>query len=192
MCFELRHLRYAIAAAEHRSFFRAALALDIEQSSMSRNIVRLEKRLGVKLFRRSHAGVSPTAAGTEFIRTGREILAKSNELVAAMRSTGNEKARRLAIGYSYSVPIDRLDEIADPPLPDVQVERIQGPRELLIAGLEAHVIDLVVLPGERCFGGLEQIGLWSEELKQSLIHFSGYWHQDNDNPALNQFLALFS
>jgi DNA-binding transcriptional LysR family regulator len=191
MSFELRHLRYAVAAAEHRSFFRAALALEIEQSSMSRNIVRLERRLGVKLFRRSHAGVSPTPAGAEFIRTARQILAKSEQLAAAMQSTAQGNTGRLTIGHSHSVPIERLDAILPAraqQFPDIEVAKIEGTRELLIAGLDAHVIDIAILPGDRVFAGLRQSRLWSEPLAQTPIHFSGYWLTDNDNPALQQFL----
>jgi hypothetical protein len=36
MSFDIRQLRYAIAAADHGSFYRAARALDIEQSTLSR------------------------------------------------------------------------------------------------------------------------------------------------------------
>ena len=40
MPFSIRQLRHAIAAADHGSFYRAARALDIEQSTLSRSILR--------------------------------------------------------------------------------------------------------------------------------------------------------
>lgn len=193
MSFDLRHLRYVLAAAEHRSFFRAALELDIEQSSMSRAIRRLERRLGAKLFRRSHAGVSPTPAGTEFIRSARQILARTDELIGSMRSAGQGAARRLTIGYAPTVSLGRLNRIiiAWPKrLPDVTVELTEGPQDLLIAGLEAHVIDVAILPGDRSIVGMQHARLWSEQLAQLPIHFSAYWREDNDNPALRAFLEF--
>jgi Bacterial regulatory helix-turn-helix protein, lysR family len=41
--FDIRQLRYAIAAADHGSFYRAPRALDIEQSTLSCNILKLER-----------------------------------------------------------------------------------------------------------------------------------------------------
>lgn len=58
MPFDIRQLRHAIAAADHGSFYRAARALDVEQSTLSRNIIRLERMIGVKLFNRSRSGVT--------------------------------------------------------------------------------------------------------------------------------------
>ena len=62
MPFDIRQLRYAIAAADHGSFYRAARALDIEQSTLSRNILKLERVVGTPIFERSRAGVTTTGA----------------------------------------------------------------------------------------------------------------------------------
>ena len=58
--FELRHLRHALGLAEHRNFARAAEALHISQSALSRSIQSLEESLEVTLFDRAHGGVEPT------------------------------------------------------------------------------------------------------------------------------------
>jgi len=52
MPFDIRQLRYAIAAADHGSFYKAARALDVEQSTLSRNILKLERALGQRLLQR--------------------------------------------------------------------------------------------------------------------------------------------
>jgi DNA-binding transcriptional LysR family regulator len=56
-------LRYAVAAAHHRSFRRAADALGVKQSTLSRCIRQMEDRLGIAVFERSSGGVRLTAAG---------------------------------------------------------------------------------------------------------------------------------
>lgn len=61
--FDLRALRYAIAAAEHLSFSKAALALDTCTSSVSRSIRDFEDSVGVSLFQRTTMGVHLTDAG---------------------------------------------------------------------------------------------------------------------------------
>ena len=48
--FELRHLRYVIAAADHHSFRRAAQILAVEPSTVSRRIRDLEDSIGTALF----------------------------------------------------------------------------------------------------------------------------------------------
>ena len=68
MPFDIRQLRYAIAAADHGSFYRASRVLDVEQSTLSRAILKLERVIGGRIFNRSQGGVSMTLAGAQFIR----------------------------------------------------------------------------------------------------------------------------
>jgi len=63
---ELRHLAHALALAEHRNFARAAKALHMSQSALTRNIETLEERMGLSLFERMRSGVEPTDAGNCF------------------------------------------------------------------------------------------------------------------------------
>ena len=74
MTVEPGSLRTVIAAAEHGSFRRAAAALDVRQSTLSRRIRQLEEEYGVKLFERSSGGVHATAAGSNVVRTARRLI----------------------------------------------------------------------------------------------------------------------
>lgn len=65
---DLRYLRCAIAAAEHGSFRRTALFLDVPRSTVSRRIQMLEGRLGFPLFVRERIGVKLTPAGADFLK----------------------------------------------------------------------------------------------------------------------------
>jgi len=66
MCVEVRHLRYIVAAAEHRSFRRAAAALNVTQPTLSKRIRDCEERLGVLLFERSTGGAYLTPHAKTF------------------------------------------------------------------------------------------------------------------------------
>jgi DNA-binding transcriptional LysR family regulator len=56
MSIELRQLRYAVQTADTQSFSRAAATLNVKQSTLSRRVLQLEDRLGVKLFERTTRG----------------------------------------------------------------------------------------------------------------------------------------
>jgi DNA-binding transcriptional LysR family regulator len=69
MTVELRQLRYALAAADSRSFRQAAGALRIKQSTLSRRIRQLEERLNVSsLTDRAPASAQQTREANSFGR----------------------------------------------------------------------------------------------------------------------------
>lgn len=77
---DLRVLGYFVAVAEERHFGRAATRLHMTQPPLSRAIRALETELGVALFERSPAGVSPTAAGAALYHEARELLERSAQI----------------------------------------------------------------------------------------------------------------
>ncbi len=63
---EMKQVEYFLAVAELRSFSVAADTLYVSQSSLSKQIMALEKELGVALFDRSKRSIALTAAGETF------------------------------------------------------------------------------------------------------------------------------
>src|SRR5260370_10989205 len=90
---DLQHLRYAVAAADHGSFRRAAEVLLLQQSTLSRCIRQLEHVVGMTLFERSSGGVRATEAGRRFLRLARSILEGIDSLVSIAHRTGRRPAR---------------------------------------------------------------------------------------------------
>ena len=78
--FELRELTEILCLDEHRHFRRAAESLKISQPTLTKSLQRLEKQLGLTLFDRSRAGVSPTAIGAEIIKEARRVVAAADDL----------------------------------------------------------------------------------------------------------------
>jgi DNA-binding transcriptional LysR family regulator len=72
---ELRQLRYFVAVAEHANFNRAAANLHVAQPALSRQVMNLEKDLGMALLERLPRGVRLTPAGQAFLDRARRILA---------------------------------------------------------------------------------------------------------------------
>jgi DNA-binding transcriptional LysR family regulator len=63
-----------VLVAETRSFTKAAKSLDVSPSAVSKSIVRMEERLGVRLFHRSTRSTTLTTEGAMFLERCRKIL----------------------------------------------------------------------------------------------------------------------
>ena len=171
MPFDIRQLRYAIAAANHGSFYRAARALSIEQSTLSRNISKLERSIGMAIFERSRAGVTPTLAGGAFLRGARPMVASADKLVAMMRAAGQGRAGELRLGHNSSVSAGNLRATTmgwHEAHPDVKVECIEADRNILLAGLNTGEVDIAILMGAVRYDGFHCEPLWSERVHVAL------------------------
>ncbi len=105
---DLQHLRYAVAAADHGSFRRAADILRVRQSTLSRCVRQLEELIGMAVFERSSGGVRTTPTGSEFLRTARSILEQVDTLMLSAHTTGRGESGRLAIGFYTSLSAANL------------------------------------------------------------------------------------
>src|SRR5215831_7453745 len=98
MDLELRHLRCLVAIADTGTFTDAAIELGISQAAVSRNVLALEKVLGVRLLHRTSRSVTPTTAGVHVLAQARQILGAAGNLVAEA-TTGHTTLR---IGHAWS------------------------------------------------------------------------------------------
>ncbi|MBD0380520.1 LysR family transcriptional regulator [Paenibacillus sedimenti] len=99
---ELRQLQYAIQIAVERNFSRAAEKLHIAQPSLSQQLSKLEKEIGVLLFQRSTNSVELTHAGSLFVEKSQKILDMVEQLKKEMEDISQMKKGRLVVG---SMPI---------------------------------------------------------------------------------------
>lgn len=96
---DLRQLRYFVAVAETEHVGRAAEALHISQSPLSRQIAQLEKQLGLVLFERSQQRIRLTADGRVFLSETRALLRHADRLENLGRRLGRGEEGGLCIGY---------------------------------------------------------------------------------------------
>jgi len=95
---ETRLLRNAIMLAEHRNFARAALALNISQPTLTRNIQTLENHVGALLFDRKTRTVLPTPVGKELLKHASLIVSSTRALEDGMQHYLGLETGALTIG----------------------------------------------------------------------------------------------
>jgi len=134
-----RLLRTFLAVARCGTATRAAGALNLAQSSVSDQIQLLEDELGLSLFLRSRQGFRLTAAGEALLPYAQDILATTDDALAAMK--------RVSLSGSRSLVIGTLETIAREVLPTLLADLRQHAPELTlrvdVAG-SGHLIQRVL------------------------------------------------
>lgn len=95
---ELTDLRSFVAVAEELHFGRAAERLHVTQPPLSRQIRRLEEKLGVQLFRRTTRRVEITDAGRAFLVEARAVLDAAAAAIRRTQRVDRGEVGRIAIG----------------------------------------------------------------------------------------------
>lgn len=93
----LLHLKTFVAVADELSFSRAADELAIAQPLLSRRIKSLEEFLGGTLFDRARRQIQITDLGAFLLPHARELLARSDQLLDAVRAMKGTSAITLAM-----------------------------------------------------------------------------------------------
>ena len=142
MDLELRHLRCLVAIVDSGSFTDAAIELGISQAAVSRNLMALEKVLGVRLLHRTSRSVTPTTAGVHALAQARQVLAAADNLVAEA-TTGHT---RLRIGHAWAAMGRHTREFQRrwaARYPDVELQLIRA--NSATGGLAEGLCDIAVL-----------------------------------------------
>jgi DNA-binding transcriptional LysR family regulator len=165
--FELRHLRYTVAAADQGSFRRAALAMNIQESAISRRIRDLEDEIGAALFIRHTGGVTLTQAGEVFVRHARHALKQVKYAAVDVGAIGRGETGVVRIGIFSSLASGYLAQLLKAfttSHSDVRIEIIEGAPCDHIAAVQQHQLDVAFVTGlhpiERC--DFEQF--WTERV----------------------------
>jgi DNA-binding transcriptional LysR family regulator len=85
---DLRLLRHFVAVAEELHFTRAAARLYLAQQALSRDVARLERQLGVRLFTRTTRRVALTPDGERLLVRARELLDLHDQTVQELHGPG--------------------------------------------------------------------------------------------------------
>ena len=91
-----------VSIAEERSMTRAAVALNLSVSGVSRHLMNLETRLGARLVQPSTRQLSLTSEGEHLYADARDLLATWEEAEASVTARSHAPTGRLRVGASLS------------------------------------------------------------------------------------------
>jgi len=100
-----------IAIAEEGSFQKAAAALYITQTALTRRLQNLEALLGVKLVERTTRSVALTSIGRDFLPQCRRLLSDLATALAEIQKTGQAQRGDVSIACVPTVGIQYLPRI---------------------------------------------------------------------------------
>lgn len=158
-------------AAEMQSFSRAAVALNVKQTTLSRRVAVLENRLGIKLFNRITRGAIATEQGKAFLSVARRILTDIDNLQITARAVSYGEEGRICVGFCASLMTGNMRATIAEYMrrhPDIQFDGIEGDPEKLFNDLRARIVDVALIPNGLDDVGLSRRSAWSERLLVAL------------------------
>ena len=145
---DLKQLEYFVRVAELGSFTRAAVALDIAQPALSRQVRLLEVELHQTLLTRNGRGAVPTEAGKLLLAHGRGILHQVDRAREELGRVRGSLAGRVAVGLPSSlarvltVPLTRAFRRQ---MPDATISISEGLSVAMQESLVNGRLDIAVL-----------------------------------------------
>lgn len=109
---DVKDLRLIQALYEHKTFTRAARALQIPQPALSRHLMLLERKLGRQLFIRRRSGSIPTDLGRTIINKGESILIQLDEIETTIAGINGKKLSEISIVSGSFTTETLLTEVA--------------------------------------------------------------------------------
>lgn len=164
-------MRYFVAVAEELSFRRAAERLQMAQPPLSRQIVRLEHEVGVRLLDRGPRGVALTSAGRALLVEARALLRRAREAddITRRAATGTISALRIgAIGSACTGWLPRVLPLFRARHPEVLLKVYEQQTGEQLESLKRGRVDVGFLRIRQEHPGLSRCVLGAEPLMAAL------------------------
>lgn len=162
----LRDLRYLVAVADHRHFGRAAEACYVSQPTLSAQIKKLEKELGVQLVERNPRHVMMTAVGDQVVERARAVLHEVDGIRDLARGARDPEAGALRIGVFPTLAPYLLPHVV-PNLhdqyPDLELLLVELKTEEVLQQLRDGQLDVGVLALPVPEEGMRTVDLFTED-----------------------------
>lgn len=178
-------LKYFITVAKYLNFSRAAQALFVTQSTLSRSIAAMESELNVTLFDRRYHSIRLTPAGELLYREGQVIRDNIDDLFQRLQELDSSKKSRLSIGVLDGQKIETRIILAvknvmeQMPEFGIDVRRIDYAAAIQeLRDNKFDMIQTIVPPGERLDDEFEHVLVESENYYLVARNDDPIWKQE--------------
>lgn len=141
---DVLQLKYFKTVAEVGSFTRAAEALHMTQSALSKSIAKMEDEIGVRLFEREGNRITLNRFGQRFLHDSISLISGMDDCVHAVREMASMERGEVTVGISKDVYIDHLIRQFLIDFPDVSFHCYLLSPEQMHDGLENGTVDYVL------------------------------------------------
>lgn len=144
----LNDLNYLLALAEYRHFGKAAKACLVSQPTLSIQLKKLERALGVQLFERGQKKVLITASGLSIVEQAKNVLNAVNELERLAKLANDPFSGELRLGLIPSLGpylLPHILPLIKHQLPKLTLYLYEDKTEALLTQLNQGSLDAVLL-----------------------------------------------
>ena len=145
---DLHRWRAFVAISELGSLTRAALFLDTNQSLLSRQLNKLERECGARLFNRTGRGVELSEVGERLFPQVKTLLANAETLEEQIHGNTREPSGQVTLGFlpSIALPmVGRLFSEVRKRYPEVNLKVLEGSSGQVEALLADARVDIAIL-----------------------------------------------
>lgn len=147
---ETRLLHYFLAIAREENITKAAETLFVTQSTLSKQMMDLEKQLGKQLFIRGKRKLTLTEEGLFLRDRAREIIQLLDNTEEAFHTDAKDLSGSIAIGCGETVAMDNIARIFSEfhtQHPNVKIRLHNGDADTVLERLDKGLIDMGLLLG---------------------------------------------
>ena len=144
----LRDLSYLVAVADHRHFGRAAQACYISQPTLSTQIKKLERELGVALVERSSRRILLTPAGEQVVARARGVLSQVDDIHRVAAQARDPEAGSIRLGLFPTLAPYLLPHVVPgihTRFPHLELLLVEEKTEVILTQLRSGQLDAGVL-----------------------------------------------
>ncbi len=144
----LRDLQYLVAVADERHFGRAAEQCFVSQPTLSMQLKKLERELGVELVERNRGHILLTATGERVVEHARSVLREADHIRTIARQANDPEAGTITIGLFPTLAPYLLPHVI-PGLharfPKLELLLVEEKTEIVLDRLRTGELDVAIL-----------------------------------------------
>jgi len=192
----ITQLEYIIAVDTHRHFARAADHCFVTQPTLSMQIHKLEKELGVTIFDRSRKPLQPTDIGTQIVEQARIIVNEGKRVEEIIQTHKGEIAGDFRLAIIPTVASSLLPRflkcfLKDYPKVNLQIEELQT--KVILERLKTGMLDAGIMATPLLQDGIIEKNLYYEPFMSFIPKGHRLYNEkfiDNSDIKANDILLL--